>query len=786
MKIAALLPLLPCLCFAAKLSIHPAKIELHGADATQVFVVTYTDNAGYEHDVTGECASSNIARAAVRTVKVSCRGLQASAPVVLKPAVRAPGISFINDVSPIFTMSGCAGSNCHGSIRGQRGFKLSLFGYEPKQDHEAITGGDGHRINLKEPQKSLLLTKATAETPHGGGLRFAPGSLQYRTILEWVQQGAPYDANNTVRIRDLRVYPEERILLGPDKTQQLIAVASYSDGSVRDVTNLVQYSSNSPDTIQVDAKGSVKALQTGEGAVMVRTMGKAVAARVMVASGPTAKDYAQVARNNYVDEHIFTKLRQLNIVPAPLSADDQFLRRVYLDTVGLLPTESEVRDFLASGDPNKRSRLIDSLLQRREFAEMWALKFTELFRAGTREAGSKGARIVYDYIRQAFFENKPYDRFVRELLLSQGAHSFSASSISGLKNAPTSFYNISFDSNAPDHATNVSQLFLGVRMECARCHNHPWEKWTQDDFYGLAAFFARVGIKEVYENDENATQYMEEGFVEHPRTKKRVNPKFLDGGTVADEQDADIRNSLVDWMSSPKNPFFAKAIVNRMWKQYMGRGLVEEVDDFRVTNPPSHPALLDALAADLVAHRFDLRHLIRTVLNSRAYQLSAEPNDSNRSDTLNYSRFGIRRLSAEVLLDVMSQVTGVPEKFAGYPPGTRAMQVYAGNGGYMLAAFGRLNRDIICERDSQPDVAQTMHMISGSTMQKKVDGLKLDLSLSDERLLERMLLTALVRPPTHAERNAVLERIRGGADRKAVYQDLAWAILNSKEFIYQH
>ncbi|MDQ6705655.1 MAG: DUF1553 domain-containing protein [Acidobacteriota bacterium] len=777
--------LLPCLCVAAKLSVYPPNIVLHGENATQVFVVTWTGDDGYERDVTRECAESNVARASMKSISVACRGLRASVPVIVKPSVRPPGISFVNDVSPIFTMSGCAGANCHGSIRGQRGFKLSLFGYEPKLDYEAITGGDGHRINRKEPEKSELLQKPTTEIPHGGGFRFPTDSLQYRTLVEWLRQGAPYDANDTVRVTSLSVYPEERVLTAPNQTQQLVAIARYSDGSVRDMTNLVQYTSNGPDTVQVDSHGVVKALQTGETAVMIRTMGKAVAARILIASGPTAKDYPQVPHTNYIDDQIFTKLREMNIRPSGISTDEQFLRRAYLDTIGLLPPESETREFLFSMDPQKRAKLIDHLLERREFSDVWASKFTELFRAGTREAGNKGAKIVYDYVRDSFRENKPYDRFVRELLLSQGAHSFGTSSIAGLKESPTSFYNISFDSNAPDHATNVSQLFLGVRLDCAKCHNHPFEKWTQNDFYGFAAFFARVGIKEVYENDENATVYMEEGSVEHPKTKQRVEAKFLDGPVVKDEQDKDIREALVDWMTSPKNPFFARAIGNRVWKHFMGRGIVEDVDDFRVTNPPTHPALLSALAADLTAHHYDLRHLMRTIMNSRAYQLSPEPNESNKTDSINYSHFRIRRLSAETLLDAMSEVTGVPERFQGYPPGTRAMQVYGVGGGYMLSSFGKLSRDIICERDSQPDMAQTMHMISGSTVQKKIAGMKFDSALKDDEVIDRIFLTALVRKPTAEEREAALQRLKA-TDRMAAYQDLTWAILNSKEFLYQH
>ena len=770
----------------AAISVYPPRVELYGQDAKQVITVTDRNAEGYERDVTGTCNVPNVVTAKQAPVlRLVCGGKALNVPVRVRPAARKPGISFINDVSPIFTMSGCAGSNCHGSIRGQRGFKLSLFGNDPLLDYEAVTNVKAKRIDRHEAAKSMLLGKATAQTPHGGGFRFAPDSLQYRVLLDWIEQGAPYDSGNTPRIASLAVYPEERLLVGAGASQQLVAIAKYSDGTLRDVTQLAQYVANDPDTVQVNAKGQVQALQAGETAVMVRTMGFAVASRILVAGSVTAKDYPAVESRNYVDEKIFGKLRRLNIKPSGEASETEFLRRVYLDTTGLLPPPEVSRTYLGSTNPRKRAELIEQLLARREHAEVWALKFSELTRAGTREAGNKGAKIVYGYLRDSFGANKPYDRMVRELILSQGSHSFGNSSMGEVKQSPTSFYNISFDSNAPDHATNISQLFLGVRMECAKCHNHPWERWTQDDFYGFAAFFARVGIKEVYENDENATQYMEEGSVEHPKTKKRVSPKFLDGAAIADTQDGDIRENLMDWMVSAKNPYFAKTIVNRVWKHYFGRGFVEEVDDFRVTNPPTHPALLDALAADLIAHRYDLRHLERTILNSRTYQLSAEPNESNRGDARNLSHFPVRRLMAEILVDTMSQTAQVEEKFAGYPPETRAMQVYGGGGSYMLSSFGRLSRDIICERDAQPDMAQTMHLISGSTIQDKVSKAKLPWDLSDDALVDHVYLAALVRQPSEAERNAIRTRI-GSGERKAVFQDLLWAIFNSKEFMYQH
>ncbi len=712
----------------------------------------------------------------------------------LSAAAQTGTLSFARDVVPVFTLAGCAGSACHGSIRGQAGFKLSLFGYEPELDYEAITGrdvagkpvagGDGHRLHLTEPEKSLILQKPTMQVAHGGGFRFAVDSPSYRTILEWLKQNAPFDVPGSPRIASLAVAPDEHLLVGTGASVELRATASFTDGSVRDVTGLVQYSSNNPDVAQVSAGGGVKAIQPGETAVMVRMLGKAVAARLAVITSRPGPNYRAVPRHNYIDEFIFSKLRKMNIVPSALAADSEFLRRVYLDTVGLLPTEMEAVEFLASNDPLKRARVIDGLLQRPEFAEFWALKFTELFRAGTREAGAKGGRLIYEYVKRSFRENKPYDRMVTELVLSQGPHLFGKE--------PSSFYNVTFDSNPADHATNISQIFLGLRIECAKCHNHPWEKWTQDDFHGFAAFFARVGIKEVYENDENAHYYMEEGEVVHPKTRRVVAPKYLDGPSEPDDPEKDIREDLTRWMTSPRNPFFSKAIVNRVWRHYMGRGLVEDVDDFRVTNPPSNPALLDAMAASLSSNGYDLRRLIRDILNSRAYQLSAEPNESNRRDDLNYSRYRMRRLIAEQIVDAISQVTGVAERFRGFPPETRAMQVYVGSPSYMLTAFGRLNRDIICERDNRPDLAQTMHLIGGDTIHKKVHSRQSALSrwvkdsaLSDDRIVDRIFLSSLTRYPDEAERAEVRKRL-AGRERIEVFQDLMWAILNSKEFQYNH
>ena len=764
---------------AAAPAVYPPEIKLFGAGAGQIVIADSVDCAMSIDNP--KIAVLGAGRVVAKTngaawLTAKCANGVTTVPIVVRSAGAALRKSFVNDVAPIFTMGGCTGANCHGSIRGQRGFKLSLFGYEPQFDFEAILP----RLDRTAPEKSIILQKATAQAAHGGGFRFAPESVEYQAIVDWIRDGAQFDSKDTPKMVELRAYPKEQIVGRASAPRQLIAVAYYSDGTVRDATHMVQFSSNNPDIVRVDAKGLATPIETGETAVMVRTLGHAAAARILVNDPGARVASSRTPRFNFIDEHVFTKLERLGIQPSALSADEEFLRRVYLDVAGVLPSEEEARAFLTSKATQKRVKLIDELLARPEFAELWALKFAELTRAGTREAGAKGGRIVYEWFRRAIAENRGYDKIVTELLLSQGAHLFGK--------GPSSFYNISFDSNAADHATNISQIFLGVRIECAKCHNHPWEKWTQDDFYGFAAFFARVAVKEVYENDENATVYNEEGEVVHPKTKKPVAPKYLDGLTEEQRQDSDIREPLAKWMTRPDNPFFARAFVNRVWKHYMGRGLVEDVDDFRITNPPTNPALLDALSSDFAKSGYDIKRLIRRILNSRTYQLSAAPNESNRKDTINYSRYYMRRLMAETLTDAIAQATGVADKFPGYPPGTRAMQVYSGSS-YMLSTFGRLGRDIICERDTQPDIVQTMHLISGDSIQKKLiapAGTVVRWAAApNEDIADALFLRTLSRFPTVKEKEAIELSLKEG-DKKAAIQDALWAILNSKEFLYNH
>jgi len=699
-----------------------------------------------------------------------------------------PKLSFVKDIVPIFTKAGCANSNCHGSIRGQAGFKLSLFGYEPDLDYDAITKQqDGRRINKIEPEKSLILLKPTFSIPHGGGERFKVGSLEYEAILDWIRDGATYDSAGSPRLKTLQVTPEEITLVGIGTKHHLAAMGTYTDGSTEDLTRKVQYTANDESVVEVSPLGEIKTRRAGETAIMVRTLGKAVAARIAVVEKPPMANYPDVPRNNFIDELVFAKLKRLNIIPSALASDNEFLRRVYLDATGMLPTLEETKAFLESKDPEKRAKLIDELIDRPEFAEVWATRFADLFRTGLLDQGHKGGRLMYNWLRKAVMEDKPYNQFTTELLTASGQLKF---------NATANFYYVTEFSEPENLATNVSQVFLGVRLECARCHNHPWEKWTQDDFWGFAAFFGRMGIKDTYENDESQVLLKVKGEVIHPKTKQAVLPKYLDGPAEAEQPDEDIREKLAAWITSPKNPWFPRAIMNRMVKHYLGRALVEPVDDFRVTNPPTNQALLDALAKDFVENGYHLKRTARLIMNSRVYQLASEPNETNRGDQINYSRYYVKRLMAEQLADSITEVTGVPEKYPGHMLGTRAMAIPQGAPSYFLATFGRMKaREVICERDSQPDMAQAMHLISGETLMRQttakggnLDKWMADSSLSNEDVVKRMFLAALVRDPDHREIEVALLPLQahGQEARRQAFEDVLWSIFNSKEFLFNH
>ena len=792
------------------ISVHPGRAELRGSKAQQTLLVTALYSNGVERDVTAQArfqvsapdtfriSQSGVAfplREGKARVKAAYQGKTAVAELVASDLAAGRTVSFLRDVSPIVTQKGCNGSNCHGSVRGKNGFKLSLFGARPDLDFEAILKADGgRRINRQKPQDSLLLRKPTFTEPHGGGQRFPVGSIEYRTILDWIVGGLVYESGGP-ELQDLQVHPGERILVGSGARQRLVVTGVYSDASRADLSLLVRYTSNDESVADVSEQGEVTAKRPGETGITIRTRGKVAVAKIAVIKEPPGAGYPSLPAHNFIDTLVFAKLKKLNIVPSPLSEDSVFLRRVYLDTLGTLPTLAETRRFLASTDPQKRSRLIDDLLSRPEFVELWALKFADLFQMGN--SGVKGGWQFHRWIRQALAENRPFDQIVREMILSGGAFVYD----------PTVNFYRGLWTGPEGMVTQISQSLLGIRMDCAKCHDHPFERWTQDDFYGLVAFFTRLEFKaESYGLFERAIavrpttrptyDYINNNKeVMHPKTQAPLRARFLGGSTVEARPDEDIREKLADWLTSPNNPWFSKAIANRVWKHYLARGIVEPVDDFRVTNPPTNEALLNALGDYLAREKYDLRKLMKAILSSQTYQLSSSPNSTNESDDLNYSRFYLKRQMAEVLLDSMSDAAEAKVKIPGFPLGTRAVSIAVGSPNYFLMTFGKVQaREQICERDHEPNVTQAMHLINGDAVNDvvKAPGNLVERVLartewSDEQRIEEIYFASLARPPASEEKMELRTRLAAAPDdvaRKKLYQDLLWAVLNSQEFAY--
>jgi len=782
----------------AHIMLEPSNPIIFGANLTQTLIVSGKYSDGSLRDLTRQASfkSSDPAVATVDpsgTVKAIKNGLAWITAKVGRLSVREAirvqladqkrAISFVNDIAPIFTRLGCSSSSCHGALNGQHGFKLSLFGYEPETDYKAVVeASDGRRINRAEPAKSLILLKPTQSVPHGGGKRFEIGSLEYQALREWIEAGAPAGGSDESKMVRLEVVPRERVLLSADALQQLVVLAHYADGTTADVTRKVRYQSNDDSIATVSTDGLVAAKRSGEAAILVRSLDQVTAARIGVSLSPTAPNYPRVPRQNFIDDFVFSKLKRLNIVPSELCADEEFLRRASLDLIGVLPTAEEARKFLASRDANKRAKLVDELLERPEYADFWGLYWSDRLSNSRQFLYEKGTFFFQQWLREAMEQNLPYDQFARELITATG----------GLYEvAPTSYYPLM--KKAEDMATTTSQVFLGVSLECARCHDHPFEKWKQDDFLGFAAFFAQVRHKNRIRQNERVLYLDPKRELTHPKSKQPVTPKFLGGEPVKVEPGRDRREVLAEWMTAPSNPFFAKAIVNRLWKHFLGRGLVEPVDDFRVTNPPTNEALLDALAEDFIRHKYDLKRLFRTIVGSRVYQLSAQPNGTNKEDKQFYSRFYLKRLNAEELLDGICRVTEAPEKFPGFHLGTRAAQLPDPKvPSYFLDVFDRATRETVCERKQTTSVMQIMHLVSGDTINQKIraeNSLIERLIKSGEsggEIIEELYLRTLSRFPKQEEARLAQQGINQAPSPREGYEDLLWALLNSKEFLFNH
>ena len=700
--------------------------------------------------------------------------------------------SFELDIQPILTARGCNQGACHGKARGQNGFQLSLLAFDADFDYSALTQqARGRRVFPAAPERSLLLLKATAQVPHGGGLRLEKSGEDYQALVRWIERGAPRQIDNEPKLTAVAVSPSQQFLK-PRESVPLKVTAIYSDGTTRDVTTRTQYQSSEMGIVGVDAAGLVKAGPIpGEATIMSRYMNVIATTSVAIPLPGEVPDelYANLPRKNFIDELVWTKLKSLAITPSVPADDAKFLRRAHLDIIGRLPTPDEVRAFLADGDSQKRERLVDALLERPEYANHWATKWADLLRPNPYRVGIKAVMNYDAWIKDSFRENKPYDQFVRELVTAKGSTWDNGAAV------------LFRDRREPAEITTlVSQLFLGIRLECARCHHHPFEKWSQEDFYSFAANFARLGHKGTglsppISGSEEIVILKKTGSVEHPLTGKPLEARPLFGELPAIDAERDPREALAAWMTAGDNPYFAQVIANRIWADLMGRGLVEPIDDLRATNPPTNAALLEALAAELRKNKYDLKQLIRAICTSHVYSLSSLPGERNVGDLQNYSRHYRTRLRAEVLADAVTNITGVPESLRGTPPGSRTSDIWTTRvESIFLDTFGRPNpnQDPPCERTSDTTVTQTLHLMNAPRLHSRVtsdEGCAAQLSASDlppERIVEEVYLLVYSRLPDEAEREigrAVFAEPE--TTRRHATEDLMWALLNTPEFVFK-
>jgi hypothetical protein len=716
-------------------------------------------------------------------------------PVVVKSVAERP-VSFAHDVMPLFAKAGCNSGACHGSASGKKGFKVSLRGYDPGVDYVTLTRGtNARRMNRDEPEQSLLLLKPTGQVAHEGGQRFSSDSAYAKTLARWIKEGVASDLATAPKIVGVDVLPSFRTFAEPNQEQQLLVRARYSDSSVRDVTADARYSSNNENAATVGEDGLVTMPAKGEAAIMVRYGSFVAVSNLVVLHHDPNFVWTNPPEINYVDKFVFAKLRSLEIQPSDLCTDDEFLRRVYLDVIGLPPTPQEVRAFLADKRADKRALVIDALLERPEHAEFWAAKWADLFRLRFDTLGDKGTWGFYRWVRDTVASNKRYDEFVREIVAAEG---------STVENPAANFYRVF---TTPDEAAEgTAQIFLGIRTMCAKCHDHPFEKWVQKDYYGLSAFFSQTGRKPggkreevvVYSNQVAAQ-------AQHPKTGEVLSPKFLDGEVVSVSAAQNGRVVLAKWLTSKDNPYLARAAVNRIWSHLLGRGIIEPVDDIRSSNPPSNAALLDALAKDFVEHDFDQRHIIRTILNSRTYQLAARTLPSNGADKQNFSHVLPRRLTAEQLVDSLNQIAGTREAFKSRVPGAATIALPASPvrasqvpdrllTSEVLDLFGRPRGEssCACERGDEASMAHALHLINGKDILDRLNNPNGNLAkllktagLTDEQLIEELFVMTLCRTPKDNEKAAALRHFAANKRNDAAL-DLAWALLNTKEFLFNH
>jgi len=723
-------------------------------------------------------------------IVVQAAGQTVNVPVAVElPPAERP-YSFRHEVMPVLSKGGCNMGACHGYSLGKNGFKLSLRGGEATQDYQAVFGDQfGRRISLVKPSESLLITKPIGEVPHRGGIRLAKGSLSHKILQTWIEQGARSDFEDKAEVEFVRVFPE-RFVVEPGMKHRLQLIAHYTDGTTRDVTKLAIFNVNTEGVADVDEVGLVTARDVGESAVVARYERKFAAARLIVLNRKSDFQPSPIPTEHFIDQHVVAKLNDLKIKPSELSSDEEFLRRVSIDLIGLQPAAEEVRAFLADADPAKRTKKVDSLFARPEFVDHWSLKWGDLLQNSRVRLSEPAMYGFREWIRSAVAANMPLDEMTRLLLTSKGG---------AADNPAAAYFAVSKDTN--DTLERVAEVFCGVRMLCARCHTHPLENWTQEDYYGLASFFNQVTAKNDprmvgVPNARAVSLQLAAGFATNPRSGQAQPPRFLGGIQPPVSIGTDRRVPFATWLTAPDNPMFARSLANRFWSYFFSRGIIDPVDDLRTTNPPINPELLDALTKDFLAHKFDVRHLMRTIVTSQTYQRSSIANDSNRHDTQNFSHAIPRRISAESLLDSLVQATGVRENFGGAPAGFSAAQLPdAEITSEFLNLFGKPQRAEACEceRDGDSNMLQALHLINGQSILRRVTDangrvaqlLRQNPAPTEDQLIEDLYLWSLSRRPTVKEVEVAKKHFAsyGDQQRTDAAQDLMWSLLNSRDFL---
>ncbi len=790
-----------------KLEIFPSAVALESKRDFHRLVVLATFKDATTRDVTAfanlrvadpkvasleEYSAHAVADSGATEVIAELGGLSAKVPVQVKDGLKDRAVSFRLDVMPVFLRGGCNAGGCHGAARGKDGFRLSLFGMDPAGDYSRLTREMiGRRINLAIPEESTLIEKSIGAVPHTGNKVFEADSTYNRTLLEWIAKGAHDDAPDVATVTGIEVFPKQIVLEGSNATQQITVRATYSDGTDRDVTNLALFMSNNDPVAKVNKQGVVISAERGAAFMLARFDVYSVTAQVVVIPKDLVYTRPQAEAFNYVDAAVNERLHRLRIAPSGLCTDEEYVRRVYIDVVGLYPKPAEVQAFLADKRPDKRSQLVDVLLQRKEFTELWVMKWSELLQIRSSINGGnnqppfyKNSLLYYNWLADRIGQNQPLNQVVVDLLSANGGT---------VSNPPVNFYQTELDKLKLSE--NVAQVFMGMRIQCAQCHNHPFDRWTMSDYYGFNAFFAQIGRKNTDDPQEVIIYNNKNGESQHFLTKANVKPKFLGGEEPDLKPGDDRRKALAEWIASPRNPWFARNISNIVWAHFLGVGVVDPVDDVRVSNPPSNPDLLDQLAQHLTDYNYDVRKLVKDVVSSAAYQRSSKPNASNGGDKLNFARAQVRRVRAEVLLDAISQITETPNKFQGLPIGARAVQIADGAvSNYFLTTFGRAKRESVASSEvkTDPNLSQALHLMNGDAINDRIrrgrvverliaDGMSNDVIVTD------LFMRVFGRHPLTAEKDAVLKALASDpANRQAVLEDAFWALLNSKEFVFTH